>query len=200
MDEKLLESSLAKAGLRFLGTADITVPLIPPTLATFASACSAEDGAYGTSVELDDDSLSERANSEWFRLTQEGRFLDGVGSHFLLAVERADEDSPHWWWADIELLDHWDVIDAGGTSGIIGNGPGRPAFVMLSPTGRSIMRVDVGEHSIDFNVVPETWNSPTLRRRGEWMLKSPRVDDFTRAAIARWLTSTARQAGLEDTQ
>ncbi|MFF4493911.1 hypothetical protein [Streptomyces sp. NPDC001546] len=187
MVEITLSISLAKAGLRLLGTVDAADPLIPPTLATFASSCSSEDGAFGEVVDLDDPRVQEKANSEWYRLALRGGLFGEVGSQFLVAVKRAGSDSPQWWWARVELLDEWDIVGAGASSGILGSGPCRPSFVMLSLDGGVILRCDVGQASIDFSVVREPHHAQTLRQHGEWMAESPRVDEFTRAAIRNWL-------------
>jgi hypothetical protein len=189
MDEIALSTSLAKAGLRTLGTIDAADPLIPPTLATFASSCSSEDGAFGEAVDLDDPRLRETANSEWYRLALRGGLFSEVDSRFLVAINCADRDSPQWRWVRVELLNEWDIVGAGASSGILGNGPCRPSFVMLSLDGGVILRCDVGEASIDFSVVRESHRAQTLRRHGEWMAGSPRVGELTRAAIRRWLGS-----------
>ncbi|MEU6440211.1 hypothetical protein [Streptomyces sp. NPDC047046] len=189
MNEIALSNSLAKAGLRLLGTVDATEPLIPPTLATFASSCSTEDGAFGEAVDLDDPRVREKANAEWYRLALRGGLFSGVDSQFLVAVNFSGSGSPQWWWVRVELLDEWDIVDAGASSGILGNGPCRPSFVMLSLDGGVILRCDVGQASIDFSIVREPHHAQTLLQHGEWMVGSPRVDELTRAAIRRWLGS-----------
>ncbi|MGY5061180.1 hypothetical protein ACWDFR_45360 [Streptomyces sp. 900105755] len=189
MNEMALSTSLANAGLCLLGTADVADPLIPPTLATFASSCSSEDGAFGESVNLEDPELWRKANSEWHRLALGSGLFSEVNPHFLVAVKGSDVNSVQWWWVRVKLLDEWDIVGAGAASGILGNGPCRPSFVMLSLDGDAILRCDVGQESIDFSVVREPHRAQTLRRHGEWMAGSPRVDELTRAAIRRWLDS-----------
>lgn len=189
MDEIALSASLAKAGLRLFGTADVANRLIPPALATFASSCSSEDGAFGEAVDLNDPRVREKANAEWYRLAPHSGLFGEVDSQFLVAVNFADSDLPQWWWARVELLDEWDIVGAGASSGILGNGTCWPSFVMLSLDGGVILRCDVGQVSIDFSIVREPHHAQTLRRHGEWMVGSPRVDELTRAAIRCWLRS-----------
>ncbi|WP_329276155.1 hypothetical protein [Streptomyces sp. NBC_01451] len=189
MDDIALSTSLAKTGLRLLGTVDATEPLIPPTLATFASSCTTEDGAFGEAVDLDDPRVREEANSEWYRLALRAGLFSGVDRRFLVAVNFADSGPHQWWWVRVELLDEWDIVGAGAASGILGNGPCRPSFVMLSLDGGIILRCDVGQASIDFSIVLEPHHAQTLLRHGEWMVVAPRVDELTRAQIRRWLGS-----------
>lgn len=189
MDDIALSASLAQAGLELLGEVDSIDPLIPPTLATFAGSCSSEEGALGAAVDLDDPRVREKANAEWYRLAQDGGLLAGVGSQFLVAVNRTERDSPQWWWVRVELLNEWDIVGAGAASRILGNGPCLPSFVMLSLDGNVILRCDVGQMSIDFSMVREPHHAQTLRQHGEWMVEWPRTDEFTRAATRRWLGS-----------
>ncbi|WP_143631324.1 MULTISPECIES: hypothetical protein [Streptomyces] len=189
MDENALSTSLAEAGLRLLGKIDATEPLIPPTLATFATSCPAEDGAFREAVDLDDPRLLEKANSEWYRLALRSGLFSKADSRFLVAVDFADSELPQWWWVRVELLDEWDIIGAGAASGVLGNDFCRPAFVMLSLDGGVILRCDVGELRIDFAVVREPHRARTLLGHGQWMVESPIVDEFSRAAARRWLNS-----------
>jgi hypothetical protein len=188
MDESNLSTSLAGAGLHLLGMVDTSEPLIPPTLATFVSSCGTEDGAWGETVGLDHRRLREEANSLWHRMALRGGLFGEGDPRFLIAVNLSSGESPRWWWAQVQLLDEWDMVDAGAASGVLGHGPFRPSFVMLSLDGCVILRCDLGQASIDFSMVRESHHAPTLLRHGEWMVGSPRFDDVTRAATGRWLS------------
>ncbi|WP_234995938.1 hypothetical protein [Streptoalloteichus hindustanus] len=87
------------------------------------------------------------------------------------------------------MLDEWDIVGEGASTGVLGACFCRPAFVMLSLDGGVILRCDVGEVSIDFSVVREPHHAQTLVRHGEWMAGSPLVDESIRSAIKRWLAS-----------
>ncbi|WP_344605396.1 hypothetical protein [Streptomyces glaucus] len=188
LNESILSTPLAEAGLRLLRMVDTSEPLIPPTLATFASSCGTEDGAWGETVDLDHPRLREEANSLWRRMALHGGLFSEEDSRFLIAVNLSAGESPRWWWAQVQLLDEWDMVDAGAASGVLGHGPFRPSFVMLSLDGGVILRCDLGQASMDFSMVREAHHAPTLLRHGEWMAGSPRVDDVTRAATRRWLS------------
>ncbi|MFE3637674.1 hypothetical protein [Streptomyces sp. NPDC059168] len=189
MNEKELSRSLVGAGLRWLGAADGLDPLIPPNLATFVSSCSSEDGTIGSTVRLDDPQLRERVNSEWYRLAQSCGLFNEEDRKFLLAVDGLGGDFPGWWWGRVELLDEWDIADEGAATRILGTGPLRPSFVMLSPDGQAILRCDVGEESIDLTALRNPGHVNFLLQQGEWMARSPRVEGRVKGAIERWLSS-----------
>ncbi|MCQ4045921.1 hypothetical protein ACFOSC_17120 [Streptantibioticus rubrisoli] len=190
MKEVELSASLADAGLTLLGMIDPATPLIPPTLATFASSCPEEGGVSFVTVSSAEPRLPEVANFEWHRLSREGGLFGEDNADFLVAVNCADANSPKiWQWAKVRLSDDWDIVGAGAASGVLGNGACHPAFVMLSLDGNVIVRGDEGETSLDFTLVRDPHRNQTLRRRGEWMASRPRTDEFTRAALERWLGS-----------
>lgn len=189
LNEIALSTSLAEAGLHLLGMADVADPLIPPVLATFVSSCPSEDGAFGEVVDLDDPRVHERANAQWYRLALHCGLFGSSHPRFLVAVNCAGSSFPRWWWAQVELLRKWDLVGVGASSGILGNGPCRPSFVMLSLDGDVILRCDIGQSSIEFSVARESRRAQTLRQHGAWMISSSRADEPTRAAIGRWLDS-----------
>ncbi|GAA3125464.1 hypothetical protein [Streptosporangium carneum] len=188
MKESVIEASLAEAGLIFMGMVAISDPLIPPDLATRASSCFSEELTLAESVYLDDPLLLEKANREWYRMSREGGLFGEGERKFLVAVNCADGDSPQiWWWAKAELSDPWDIMGAGAASGALGAAHSYPGFVMLSLDGDVIVRGDRGEVSIDLTVVREPHRLPIFLRHGEWLAAWPDTDEFTRAALKRWL-------------
>ncbi|MEU9119348.1 hypothetical protein AB0C96_05715 [Streptomyces sp. NPDC048506] len=192
MDESRLAASLAKAGLKYLGMADSTAPLIPPALAGFANSCPAEGVTDVEYLMSDDPQLLEKANSGWYRLSREGGLFPTGNPEFLLAVNYAEPDEPHVWrWARVSLSDPWDIAGTGAATGILGNGSGHPAFVMLALDGNAIIRAQQGEKSTEFVLVREPHRVRFFRQHGEWMARRPRTGEFDRTAIERWLTATA---------
>jgi hypothetical protein len=183
------EAALAEAGLRFIRAVDVAEPLIPPTLATFATSLETADLHSAESIMFDDPELWAEANAAWFRLARDGG-LFGEDRRFLVAIRQAVDDSaPDFWWASVELLDSWDVIgkDGGAASGLLGPAANRPAFVMLSADGRVVLRVDSGETAVDLILVRDPERVALFREHGSWQATRPRTTDFRRAALQRWL-------------
>ncbi|MEX2973644.1 hypothetical protein [Streptomyces sp. C184] len=136
--------------------------------------------------------LLEVANSGWYRLSRDGGLFAADDPEFLLAVNCAEPDEPRvWWWARVSLSDRWDIVGAGAGTEILGNGSGRPAFVMLSLDGNVIVRAQQGENSTEFVLVREPHRVQFFRQHGEWMAGRPRTGTFVRTAIERWLAATS---------
>ncbi|MFF0629959.1 hypothetical protein [Streptomyces sp. NPDC004296] len=193
MDESRLADSLDEAGLKYLGMVDSTTPLIPPNLAGFANSCPAEGVAGVEYLTSEDPQFLEKANSGWYRLTREGGLFAAGDPEFLLAVNCAEPDEPRVWrWARVSLSDQWDIAGAGAATGILGNGFGHPAFVMLSLDGNAIVRAQQGEKSTEFVLVREPHQVQFFRKLAVQMSRWPDTPEPTRAAIERWLTTTAQ--------
>ncbi|MDH6119508.1 hypothetical protein ABH930_004265 [Kitasatospora sp. GAS204A] len=191
VDDAALATVFSTAGLDYLGMVDPGVPLIPPALATLVSSCSEEDGILARSVESGDPQLIEKVNSEWYRISSGGGLFGVENPEFLVAVNRFGDTLPRvWWWAKVKLADRWDIAGDGAASGILGNGPGHPAFVMLSLDGNVVVRGDRGEEWVDCVLLRNPQRVGMLRQHGQWLVERPRTDEFTRAALERWLSST----------
>ncbi|WP_102923978.1 hypothetical protein [Streptomyces noursei] len=192
MDESRLTESLAEAGLKYRGVIDPATPLIPPNLAGFANSCPAEEVADVEYLMSEDPQLLEKANSGWYRLAREGGLFAARDPEFLLAVDCAEPDEPRLWrWARVSLSDQWDIAGAGAATGILGNGSGHPAFVMLSLDGESIVRAQQGETSTEFVLVREPHHVQFFRNLAAQMLRWPDTTEPSKAAIERWLTAAA---------
>lgn len=192
MDESTLTDALSGAGLKFLGMIESTTPLIPPALAGFANSCPAESVTDVEYLTSDDPQFLEKANSGWYRLSREGGLFTEGNPEFLLAVNCAEPGEPHvWWWARVSLSNRWDIAGTGAEIGVLGNGSGHPAFVMLSLDENVIVRAQQGEMSTEFVLVREPHRVPFFRQHGEWMAGRPRTGQFVRTAIERWLAATS---------
>jgi len=168
------------------------VPLVPPRVAGFASGCGNGEVALGESFDLNDGSLVERANAAWLRIAVDGGLFREDDRRFLVAVQRptpVDED--HSWWAEVELLEQWDLAGAGAQGGVLGVSRGRPAFTMLSLSGEVVLRVTCGEIHLDLVLIVEPYRSEVLRGEAEFMAGWRGTGESTAAAIRRWLGANA---------
>jgi hypothetical protein len=189
MNELHIVGLLAETGLVYLGMADPTAPLIPPTLATFATSCPPDEGRIAATVYSDDPQLRRKANAAWFELSRTGGLFGSAPSEFLLAINRANDDQPAIWrWARVELADSWDVMGV-GAAGILGNGVCRPEFVMLSVDGMVIVRGTTWESSIGAILVRDPHRIRVLRDHAKWMAGRPRTSEADRDAIEQWLNT-----------
>lgn len=171
---------------------DPEVPLVPPRVAGFASSCGDGEVALGESFDLNDGSLVERANSAWWRIAVDGGLFQENDRRFLVAVQRrtpADEDCS--WWAEVELLDEWDLAGAGAQGGVLGLSRGRPAFTMLSLSGEVVLRVTCGETNLDVVLIVEPYRIEVLRGQAEFMAGWRGTGECTAAAVRRWLGANA---------
>ncbi|WP_438487910.1 hypothetical protein [Streptomyces sp. S186] len=192
MDESRLADALAEAGLKYSSLIDSTTPLIPPNLAGFANSCPAEGVADVEYLMSDDPQLLEKANSGWYRLAREGGLFAAEDPEFLMAVNCAEPDEPRVWrWARVSLSEQWDIAGTGAATGILGNGFGHPAFVMLSLDGNAIVRAQQGEKSTEFVLVREPHHVQFFRNLAVQMSRWPDTTEPTKTAIERWLTATA---------
>ncbi|MDI3409502.1 hypothetical protein [Streptomyces cavernicola] len=202
MDEGALAASLAEAGLDYQGMVDPLTPLIPPAIAGFADSCPAPDMSEVISLPSDDPQLRETANSAWHRLSVGNGLFTESTPEFLLAVNCAEPGTPRTlWWSKVALLSSWDIAGAGGATGILGNGYGHPAFVMLSLEGSVVVRGTQGEQYPEFIAVRSPGEVELFQQRGTWAAGRPRTGEFTIAAIERWLAGSrlaARPAPITD--
>jgi hypothetical protein len=193
MNESAVATALGGAGLRFVRMVDVSDPLIPPTLGSFATSLSAGDLTSAESISFDERNLWEKANSAWLRIARDGALFEQSRPTFLVAVRTADDGpASDFWWAEVELQDRWDVIgkDGSAASGVLGAGAERPGFVMLSTDGRVLFRVDSGETTIDLILVRDPERVTLLREHGLWMAQWRGTTEFNRAALQRWLART----------
>jgi hypothetical protein len=139
--ESELADGLAQTGLVFQGWHAPDTPFIPPELAAAAFLLAGRRGRHGSSVEFTDRDLAEKANAGWYRVAHEAGLFDEDDPRFLLGV-LLERDDPVARWAMVRLTTPWDVMGAGGESGMLGPAWCRPAFTMLSLNGDVIVRGD----------------------------------------------------------
>lgn len=187
MNERDAARALSSGGLAFRRMADPSMSLIPPTLATFASATPAGVGRVAAIVSRDAAELAAKANADWHRICLTGGLFEEAEPRFFVAINCAAGDMPTAWrWAEVTLADTWDIMGA-GAAGVLGNGYCHPGFVMLSLDGEVIARGDTWEREIGTVLVREPYSRIPFRQQGEWMITRPRTGDWERAAIERWL-------------
>ncbi|MEV8016796.1 hypothetical protein AB0O76_10695 [Streptomyces sp. NPDC086554] len=192
MRETELAQSLADAGLKYLGMADDSAPLMPPNLASFANSTAAEGRAVGVGLENGLPDLQATANSEWYRLAMNEGLFPADDPEFLLSVSAGDPESPRvLWWARVALEAEWDLAGAGAASRVTGNGWGHPEFVMLSVDGDVVARGSTGEEYTDLVFLRDPHRIQSIRNFGADMAHWPDLPKATRDAVARWLEHTA---------
>ncbi|GAA3681645.1 hypothetical protein GCM10022267_80540 [Lentzea roselyniae] len=188
MDEIGLAESLATAGLDYVGMVATTATYAPPTLVTFAHAGGGGEFVCAEEVAYDDPQRVAKLNAAWMRMCTDAGLFDN--SHrFLVGVkiEESDDEDPVWWWAEVALMDSWDLAGAGAATGVLGTGAGYPAFVMLSLDGNVVVRAAREQGGVGIGVHRCPNRMPVLRSHGEWMADWPDSPEFTRNAIRRWL-------------
>ncbi|ATL31596.1 hypothetical protein [Streptomyces formicae] len=191
MREAELENSLTKAGLRYLGLADPSAPLIPPSLAFFADSVETGGQEWAVSVESDAPDLRERVNHEWYMLSADQGLFQPDAPEFLLAVgdrEATHPDSLRW--ARVALTVDCDLAGAGAEAGVTGRGAGHVDFAMLSLDGTVLVRGAKGEEWTDCVLLRNPHDLPSLRDLGTRMAASPETPRGTRDALERWLEHT----------
>lgn len=188
MSESGLAKALSGCGLTLIGMADPDTPLIPPLLAGFATSTPPGAGRLVAMLDLDEPDLSSVANAAWYSLCVDGGFFDTGDPSFLIAVDCSSEDMPKMWrWATVQLSNPWDVMGAGAASGLLGNGHSRPAFVMLSLDGSTIVRGDTWQTQIGAVLVQDPHEHEPFWRQGERLSALSRTGDWEKKAIKRWL-------------
>ena len=98
MDNPDIVMSLATAGLDFREMLDPLTPVIPPTIAGFATCCPWKEGVRGFTVAPDDFSddrqLADAVNVGWYHLALEEGLFSEHTEEFLLAVNCSSERWP----------------------------------------------------------------------------------------------------------
>ncbi|TDB81792.1 hypothetical protein E1264_32205 [Actinomadura sp. KC216] len=141
-----LPAVLGRAGLDFHGWHEPDVPYIPPGLAAMAIHFPDVEGRSWSCVNLTDPDILEKANAGWHRVALDGGLFDFDKGRprFLLAVRPEPSspeapEHPEARWAVVGLADPWDLMGAGGETGLLGPDRCRPGFVMLSLDGDVIV-------------------------------------------------------------
>ncbi|MEU6994514.1 hypothetical protein ABZ953_28135 [Streptomyces sp. NPDC046465] len=176
-----LAHSLAESGLRYLGLADPTAPLLPPCLAFFADAVETGGEEWAVSVESDDPDLRESVNHQWYMLGADQGLFQRDAPEFLLAVgdgESATAPSDSLRWARVALTVDSDIA-------------GHLDFAMLSLDGNVVVRGVAGEKWTDCVLLKAPHRFPALRELGTRMAASPETRQGTREALQRWLEHTS---------
>ncbi|MFE7244493.1 hypothetical protein [Streptomyces sp. NPDC057580] len=194
---------------------------LPVFAAVYAVSCGPETGRRDAYVEYDDPNLIERANRGWYELaTSFGLFA--ADREFLLALpahrynaQAAYRHRRHVW-RRVRLLDKWDVMGAAcsirlGTSAygyaehLLGGGPGRPEFVMLSLDSTLAMSGTTWQAGISSLAVPNPARAQVIRRMLDYAANAEE-DGFTvdpradRAKALAWLRHNEPTAATRDRQ
>ncbi|MGA4959434.1 hypothetical protein [Streptomyces lavendulocolor] len=190
MNETQLTASLAQAGLRYCGP-DRTFGALPVKAAWLAVSCRREDGRRDLVVDKEDAQLLANANAAWFRLASESGLLGGGDRMFLLGVDFADADAgsvPDLRWIRVQLMEEWDVMGAGVTSGLLGSGAFCPEFVMLSLDETVVLRGTTWDRRIGVLTVPNPDRVQLIRTYVERLAINPRTAPAERTIAENWLT------------
>ncbi|WP_244950495.1 hypothetical protein [Streptomyces griseofuscus] len=187
-----LTKRLAEAGLRYLGMAELSAPLIPPRLAGFTNSTAAEGEEWAASVENDAPDYQERVNHEWYMLSASQGLFNRADPKFLVAVSSLpEEESRFSWWAHVALASDWDFSGAGAEARVTGHGWGNPEFAMLSTDGNVIVQASRGQKWTDIVCLKNPQRIRSLRDTGAKLSTSTSVPEGTREAIRRWLDHTS---------
>ncbi|WP_404870168.1 hypothetical protein ACI1MP_32245 [Kitasatospora griseola] len=187
MNDRKLSEALAPAGIRFRGV-DETPATLPVRAAWIAVSCGRDDGRRDVVLDVSDADVVTNANLSWFGLASESGLFSGPNGEFLLGVDLADDEStPILRWANVELMEDWDVMGHGAASGMLGSGAGRPEFVMMSIGGEVILRGTTWEDAIGVLVVPMPDRVKLIRDYAGRLASNPRSDSHERQSALEWL-------------
>ncbi|MEU9111111.1 PE-PGRS family protein [Streptomyces sp. NPDC048483] len=92
-------------------------------------------------VRADRPDLVAALNAQWHRLAVAHKVL-GEDGEFLISVAGTPGDSGARHWTRVRLTAHWDL------AGVLGDRPGQPEFVTLSPDGAAMLGVTCEEYEI----------------------------------------------------
>ncbi|MGI5379110.1 PE-PGRS family protein [Streptomyces sp. CA-251387] len=123
---------LGRAGLEVVGDWQVEEVLCAPAAWRWVAAREAEPAVK---VRSDRPDLVAELNAHWHRLASEAGIL-GADGVFLIDLPGSAS------WVRVRLTESWDL------AGVLGERPGRPAFVTLSPDGDTLLGVTAAEHDV----------------------------------------------------
>lgn len=125
---------LARAGLLIVGDPQVE-EVLPPA---FARRHVKEGEAESTvAVAADRPGLVAEVNAQWHRLASEAGLLGADG---VFLIHFAGNCTGRWF--RVRRTDGWDL------AGVLGERPGQPEFVTLSPAGDALVGATTGEHEV----------------------------------------------------
>ncbi|MGW8990047.1 hypothetical protein ACWGRF_09015 [Streptomyces zhihengii] len=190
MNEEEISESLAHVGMQFIHI-DKTPAMLPVKAAWIVVGCSRDDGRRDIVLDLYDKDFVRTANSSWFSLAHQCGLFDPLDGQFLLGVDLSGGESASIFrWARVKLMDSWDILSDESTAGAFGFSPRSPEFVMMSTSGRVILRGTTWEDSIGFLAVPTPDRVKMIRDYAERLAKNPRSDIHERRSASEWLNRT----------
>ncbi|MES5818720.1 PE-PGRS family protein [Streptomyces sp. RG80] len=127
-----LTALLGRAGLELVGDRRVEEVLPPPFAWRRVAAWEAEPAVR---VRSDRTDLVDELNAQWHRLATEAGVLDADGV-FLLHTSGSGG------WVRVRLTEDWDL------AGVLGERPGQPEFVTLSPDGDMLLGATTEEYDV----------------------------------------------------
>jgi hypothetical protein len=186
--ESGLIEGLARAGLAFHGWHTPDTPFLPPELAAAAFLFAGRKGRHWSSIDFTDPDLAEKANADWYRVANDAGLFGEDDPRFLVGV-LLNRDDPVARWATVRLTVPWDVMGAGGETGMLGTAWCRPAFTMLSLDGNVIVRSDTTPAAVYTVGIRTPRDRARVMKFARTLAEGPyfRSASQLRAAVAAWL-------------